>query len=180
MVDAGRSQGPNKNTADRRSWRKELLAAFLLAILVLVVLALFVPVLDGPHRRQYANEAATASKLRWLNEAQKAYAAGHASGFACQLRQLRPSGPARLDSFGYPYDENEHLTSDESSGYLFTISACQADAGGRVNRYQITATPKEPGKTGFKAFCADESGVTWLNDNGSAARCLLERRPIGD
>jgi hypothetical protein len=162
-------------TADRGSWRKELVPLLILSVVIVLAAAVFLPGQDV-HKTQRANASSAAAKLRWLNEAQQSYAAGHASGFACQLRQLRPAGPVKLDSYGYPYDENERFTSDESSGYLFAISSCQADASGKITQYTVTAAPRELGKTGYSALCTDQSGVIWTDHDGSATKCLLERQ----
>jgi type II secretory pathway pseudopilin PulG len=131
-------------TAARGSWRKrvvQVVKALIVIVVIVFVAAVFLPVQDA-HKTQRANASSAAAKLLWLNEAQQSYAAGHASGFACQLRQLRPAGPAKLDSYGYPSDENERFTSDESSGYLFAMSSCQADPSGRITQYTATAAAR--------------------------------------
>ncbi len=162
-------------TEGRGSWRKELVPLLILSVMIVLAAAFLLPVQDV-HKRQRANASSAAAKLLWLNEAQQSYAAGHASGFACQLRQLKPAGPVKLDSYGYPDDENERFTSNECFGYLFAMSSCQADASGKITQYTVTAAPREPGKTGYWALCTDQSGVIWIDHDGSATKCLLERQ----
>jgi len=101
--------------------------------------------------------------LKILNKMQKGYAANHASGFTCQLEQLKTAGPPEYQG----YNPNAQLS------YQFAISQCRPDASGRITQYQITATPN---KHGYWAFCSDQSGFIWRDEDGSVSKCLLERR----
>lgn len=161
-------------TAARQSWWMKLLPV-LIVIAIIVYLASHFVIVENQQGR---NQVFAAVRLRLLNEAQQRYAAGHASGFACQLRQLKPAGTGWEYSSGYDYDPVEfiNLTTGEHSGYLFSISSCQADTIGKITQYTVTAAPREPGKTGYWAFCTDQSAVVWSDRSGSAAKCLLERQ----
>ena len=56
-----------------------------------MVALLSIPVFDGPHSRQYANEAAAVSKLRAVTTLEKKFAAAYVEkGFACELPLLQP------------------------------------------------------------------------------------------
>jgi hypothetical protein len=151
----------------RRVWLGLLIAlcAFLL------FLVLFVPTLDV-NKRQRGNESATVSRLLRLKRLQDSYAASFpAKGFACQLSQLKSATPGR-DA----YDQDEFLLNGEQSGYKFAVTGCGTALNGMVTQYQVIAVPVEPGKTGIRAFCTDQTGVIWYDSGGSAEHCFTSRR----
>jgi hypothetical protein len=138
---------------------------------ILLVAALFVPVLDV-NKRQHANEAVAVVRLRKLGVLQGAHAASHpARGFACQLSELKPSMP-----IGNSYDPDEFLLTGVQAGYKFAVTKCRTNANGAVTQYEATAVPVERGSTGFYAFCTDQSGTIWYDSDGSGERCLTSRR----
>jgi hypothetical protein len=142
---------------------------------LLLFVAIFVPELDGPHSRQRAHEAASASLLSSVNGLQRHYAAAHPKqGFACELSLLKSSEHVK-DS---EYDPQEFLVSGRHSGYSFAILNCRAAANGVVDHYDVIAVPVEPGKSGFRAFCSNESGLLWYDNDGSLANCLASRRLV--
>jgi hypothetical protein len=156
----------------RRVWR--LVYILPVVFVVLLVAALFFPVLDGPHSGQRVNQTVAVSKLLAIKLLQTKYLAAHPEkGFACQLAWLKPAEP--LD---HNYDPLAFLVTGTLSGYKFALENCHADAEGVVVHYQATAVPVENGVTGFRAFCMDESGVIWNDKGGSAAKCLASRRPF--
>jgi hypothetical protein len=162
-------RGEDLNRARRRSW----LMVALCAVLTILFIALFVPVLDV-NKRQHGNESVTVSRLRRLNELQNSYAASDpAKGFACQLAQLKPATPV-----GDSYDPNEFLLTGMQSGYKFAVTGCRTDPNGVVTQYQATAVPLEPAKSGFRAFCTDQTGAIWYDSKGSAENCVASRRPL--
>jgi hypothetical protein len=143
---------------------------------LLVVALLSIPVIDGPHSRQYANEAAAVSKLRAVTALEKKFAAAYVDkGFACELPLLRP---AESDQNSVDYDPLRFLTTGTSAGYKFVLGNCRTDAKGVVVHYEATAVPVERGKTGFHAFCTDDSGLLWYDAGGSATNCLASRRAL--
>jgi hypothetical protein len=117
------------------------------------------------------NESAAVGSLAKINVLQSKYAAAHPDeGFACQLQRLRPpEGSTTL------YDPTTALLSGELSGYKFVVVGCTPAANGIVIRYQITAVPSSRGLTGVRAFCTDESGKLFYEENGSATECLSSR-----
>ena len=133
------------------------------------------PVLDGPHSRQYANQSSAVSRLRTVTALEKNFASGHLEkGFACELALLRPL-ESEQDS---TYDPLAFLTTGTSGGYKFGLGNCQSDDKGIVVHYEATAVPMERGRTGFLAFCTDDSGLLWYDADGSATNCLALRRAI--
>ena len=136
------------------------------------LLLLVVPTLDGPHSRQLANEAAALSKLRTVVTLQNQYTAAHAyNGFACELLLLKATEQRNEAD----YDPLRFLITGTQAGYKFSLVNCGSDANRARAHYQVTAVPVERGTTGFRAFCADESGLIWYDDAGSATNCLASR-----
>jgi hypothetical protein len=70
------------------------------------------------------------------------------------------------------------LLAGESSGYKSVLAGCTSTEKGIVIRYRITAVPIARGLTGVRAFCADESGTLFYEENGSATECLSLRLPL--
>lgn len=168
------------NLAAERPWSKRF--RFLWALLsicgLLIVAAVFMPVLDGPHSRQHANEAAAVSKLRAVATLQSKFASTHAAkGFACELPLLR-TAENQGDGVDDDYGPLRFLTTATGAGYKFVIGNCYADAKGVVAHYQVTAVPIEQGTTGFRAFCTDDSGLLWYDPEGSPTNCLASRRAL--
>jgi hypothetical protein len=142
--------------------------------LLLVVAAVFMPVLDGPGSHQAARESVAVAKLHRVTTLQTQYAAAHAVGFACRLSELKsPSLPNNNDS------ADEFLVTGSHAGYEFTLRDCAADVDGSVRRYRVTAVqvPLASDSRG-RAFCTDQSGQVWYDPNGSAENCLASHNPI--
>jgi hypothetical protein len=153
-----------------------LLYVLVAATGLVIVALLSIPVLDGRHSRLYANEASTVSKLGEVITIEKKFAAAHENkGFTCELPLLRLSQSEQKPA---GYDPLWFLATGRSSGYQFVLGNCRADQKGVVVHYQITAVPIEHGRTGFRAFCADDSGLLWYDADGSATTCLASQRPL--
>jgi hypothetical protein len=148
-----------------------LAAGFLLALLLVIV---FSPHLHDPHAALRQNESAAVGSLRKIHDLQGKYAVAHPQeGFACQLQRLRP-----VKDTTAAYDPTSALLSGEWSGYKFILVGCTPAENRIVMRYQITAVPISRGLTGMRAFCADESGKLFYEENGSANDCLSSRLPL--
>jgi len=158
----------------RKKSRFRLVMVLGAALAVIVIAALSVPELDI-HRRQVINEVATVTRLRRLNQLQNSYAASHPTkGFACQLPKLKPATPV-----GDTYKQDEFLfTTGSQNGYKFAVTGCRTDPNGVVTQYQFTAVPLQLGITGFRVFCADQTGAMWYDSEGSAENCLAARKPL--
>jgi len=139
------------------------------------LLLLIIPSFDGPHSRQFANEAAAVSRLRVIVTLEGQYASNHAgNGFACELPMLKPFEQRKEGD----YDSFSFLITGAQSGYKFSLVNCRADANRARIHYELTAVPVERGTTGFRAFCTDESGSIWYDKTGLAANCLASRLPL--
>jgi hypothetical protein len=139
------------------------------------LLLLTVPTLDGPHSRQIANGAVAVGKLRTIINLQNQYVIARAhNGFACELRLLKPDEQRNEPD----YDPLGFLLTGTASGYKFSLVHCGSDANRERAHYQVTAVPVEQGTTGFRSFCADESGQIWYDNAGSATECLASRHAL--
>jgi hypothetical protein len=163
-----------KTTSSLRNFWRNLLIPFLVTVGMLSLAALFVPVLDGPNSHRAAREATAVGHLRRLTTLQNSYSASHPDkGFACQLSLLKSANPANGD-----YDPDEFLLSEAFVGYRITLTGCEPEPNGLVMRYRAIAVPLEPGKSGVRAFCTDQTGALWYDPSGSPENCLATRRTI--
>jgi len=155
------------------TWRN-LLIPFLVTIGILSLVALLTPVLDGPNSHRAAREATAVGNLHRLATLQASYSASHPNkGFACQLSLLKSNKSA---SGGY--DPDEFLLSETYAGYRITLTGCEPGTNGVVHSYRAIAVPREPGKSGVRAFCTDQTGALWYDAGGSPENCLATRRTI--
>ena len=149
-----------------RKHRKSLY--FFIAFLGLLILAaLFLPMVSIVDRRSVANESSAAARIRFIQQLQGEYSSAHPKrGFACELALLQPAGITGDDTF----------SKGMRAGYKFEIVDCEAN--GAVRHYHAVAAPLEPGVSGVRAFCGDESGEIWYDADGSGTKCLASRRRI--
>ena len=166
QVEALHAQRPS-----HRNFRRLLISA---VVIICILAALFIPTLDGPNRHRAARESAAVGKVLRITALQKHYAGSHPTeGFACQLTLLKPTSRTRDD-----YDADAFLLSEDHAGYRIAITGCKPEPNGVVSSYQITAVPLEPGKSGVRAFCSDQTGALWYDASGSAESCLALHRAI--
>ena len=167
-VDTSENVRRRRNLSERSFW---LILAITLIFLIVVAVLLFVPNHSHPPRQ---NEFAAIGGLRRVNTLETQYAVGHTDrGFACELPLLRPT-----EKVNDLYDPTSALLTGEWSGYRFGVAGCAADASGIVTHYQVVAVPVNPGRTGIRAFCTDQSGEVFYDPDGSGSKCLALRRPI--
>ena len=152
--------------------KRRILWTFAGLCAALLLGALMVLTLDGPHSRQAANEAAAVFNLREIDNLQRRYAAAHPEkGFTCELHELKYSAQGRNDA-------DELLTTGKRDGYTFSLSNCSANTQGVIVHYQATAVPIERGVAGLRAFCGNEERIVWEDENGSGANCLQSQHPL--
>lgn len=161
---------------NRRPNPFRLLYIFAASGSLLLIALLCIPVLDGPHSRQYANEASAASRLRTITRLEKKFAEAHPEkGFTCELGLLRP---AQNEQNPVDYDAMRFLTIGSGAGYKFALGNCRTNAEGVTVHYEATAVPVERGRTGFHAFCADDSASLRYDAEGSVTKCLASRQVL--
>jgi hypothetical protein len=157
------------NTKGRKLWVK-LLIVFIALFAILMVLS---PSFHDKYFGVAKNESAAVGSLRKLNTLESQYAAAHPNkGFACELPLLRLS--EKTDG----YDPIAALLAGGWSGYRFAIVGCAPDANGIVTHYGVTAVPTSPGRTGIRAFCTDQSGQLFYDNEASASQCMTARQGL--
>ncbi len=132
---------------------------------ILIVAAIAIPNLL--RAKIFANESSAVGSVRNLVSAEISYQSTHPqAGFTCNLSDL--SG--LIDS---------RLASGQKTGYVFALQNCTAEkTGDPASHFQITASPVTYNTTGVRAFCTDESGVTRLDNAGSAPGCVDHGTPL--
>ena len=145
--------------------RSSVLAITGLVTLVLIVAAIWIP--HNMVSRVARNEVSAMNGLRALTSLERQYAAAHPSrGFSCDLAQLKTEVPSSGD-----HTREGFLFADPFEGYKFSLTGCEADSEGVVVRYKATAVPAFPGKTGFRAFCIDQTSELRYATNGFPESC---------
>jgi len=141
-----------------------------LPILGTLTLVLIVAAILIPHQmvsRVARDEVSAMESLRALTNLELRYAAVHPSkGFTCDFELLK----TEASSSGKQTHEG-FLFSDSFEGYKFSLTGCEVDAKGVAARYKATAVPLLPGKTGFRAFCTDQTGELRYSVNESTESC---------
>ena len=113
------------------------------------------------------------ARLLVLTSIEKEYVETHArEGYVCDLAKLGPRAQQRRD-----YDP-DFFSTGKRAGYSFVISGCETRSDIPVRQYRIIAVPMEPGKSGSRSFCTDETGVLRYTLNASAESCLTSHNII--
>jgi hypothetical protein len=150
--------------------------ALTIFVLLAVVLAYSSPWWHDKYFGMAGYESAAVSVLRNVNVLEKRHAATHVEkGFTCVVTQLR-----ELQLSSDAHDSSAALLSGQSRGYRFALVGCAAEANGIVTHYQVTAVPVSPYRTGVRAFCTDESGRMFYDNESSASQCLALRQVVPD
>jgi type IV pilus assembly protein PilA len=133
---------------------------------ILIVAAIAIPNLL--RAKIAANEASAAGSVRNLVSAEVSYQSLHSqAGFTCNLSELGSAGLI-----------NSTLASGRRSGYVFVLQNCTAEKeGDPASHFQIVASPLTYNQTGVRQFCADESGVTRM-DNTGTGQCVDRGVPL--
>jgi type IV pilus assembly protein PilA len=129
----------------------------------LIIAAIAIPNLL--RSRMAANEASAVGSLRTYNTAMITYSIACPDiGYPISLESLGPGarGCSHLDLM----DAQLASQAPVRSGYRF-VYAPQHDGSEITTRYQIVATPVNPGITGVRQFFTDEAGVIRFSMNGS-------------
>jgi hypothetical protein len=134
-------------------------------ILVLIVAAIWIP--HNMVSRVAHDEISAVNGLRGLTSLETRYATAHPSkGFTCDFALLKTEALSSRDP-----THDGFLFSDPFEGYKFSLTGCEADPEGVVVRYKATAVPVLPGKTGFRAFCTNQTGEFLIGNDGSVESC---------
>jgi hypothetical protein len=110
------------------------------------------------------SESSAVGSLRTLYAANASYAASHPDqGYPMKLEDLLPSG--NRDGRGEPdWAINVDLARGERWGYKFTYHPHPSTGGGKLDRYELYASPVESGKSVKHCFFSDQSGVIRMSE----------------
>lgn len=122
-----------------------------------------------------SNESAAVVCLHKVNALEISYSAAHLDkGFACEFTRLQAA-----ERNNDPHHLTEAL-SGESNGYTFALIGCAPEANGIVTHYQVTAVPSKPGVSGVRAFCTDQTGQLFYDNDTSVLRCFAARQLVSE
>ena len=113
------------------------------------------------------NEATAVGSIRWINSAELDFAGQNSKHkFTCEIGRL-----AAASSENVPEDELSGLRTTVlkdgvRSGYRFAFGGCSPFGA----RYQVSAEPIRPGKSGGHSYCSDESGVIYISSSAAAVK----------
>ncbi|HTW58581.1 MAG TPA: prepilin-type N-terminal cleavage/methylation domain-containing protein [Terriglobales bacterium] len=151
----------------------------LIELLIVVAIILIIAAIAIPNllrARMAANESSAVGSVRTLNTAEITYDTTYPTvGFQQTLADLggalgavcTPSSATAclVDSV---LANNGSPAGSGKSGYLFSIPAGAAQAGGVYVQYDINAIPITVNQTGIRAFCAVEDAVVRVQPTGAA------------
>lgn len=155
----------------------------LIELLIVVAIILIIAAIAIPNllrSRIAANQASAVGSLRTLNTAEVTYATTYNTGYSSTLGDLGPPAPGSnpVATAAGLVDEilsgtlvtggPSNATSSAKSGYQFTYSTAGTDLSGRINVYNIIATPISVGTTGTNFYYTDQSGVIRQNSTAVA------------
>jgi len=148
----------------------------LIELLIVVAIILIIAAIAIPNllrSRIAANQASAVGSLRTLNTAEITYATTYNTGYTGTLGNLGPNTAGQnpvataaglIDSvLSGSAANNAAATTSAKSGYTFVYTPSATDNSGRINTYQITATPVAVGTTGTNFYFTDQSGVIRQN-----------------
>jgi type IV pilus assembly protein PilA len=143
----------------------------LIELLIVVAIILIIAAIAIPNllrSRIAANQASAVGSLRTLNTAEITYSSTYNVGFTAQLDYLAPPAAAANPTSTAAGLIDSVLASGSKSGYNFAYTPGASDATGRINTYEITATPIS-NSTGTNYYYTDQSGVIRQNSTTTAA-----------
>jgi uncharacterized protein DUF4190 len=145
-------------------------AGIVLFPVILIGVAIAIPALK--RARISANEASAVAFVRRLNTAEFQYSRAKPKyGFSCSFRDL--------EEFGIPEGRLPAMTLHlQKDGYVFMLEGCEGRSSNEPEpamSYTIAAAPVEPGASGMRLFCSDQSAVIKFGEaNKSIEHCLSE------
>jgi type IV pilus assembly protein PilA len=140
-------------------------------VIGLGILFLLVLLWEGSHIDRFgfpANESAAVGSLRTLYSANASYAKSQPQrGYPRKLSDLSmPSGSEGGEEITCGIDAA--LASGVRAGYRFTYTPSSSSGDEKMDTYEVSADPLEPGKSGKRHFFLNESGVIRMSKTGPA------------
>jgi prepilin-type N-terminal cleavage/methylation domain-containing protein len=157
----------------------------LIELLIVVAIILIIAAIAIPNllrSRIAANQASAVGSIRTLITAEVTYATTYNTGYSATLGDLGPNGGAALPvataaglidevlsgTKGSGGGSGNTATLSEKSGYAFLYTPAAADASGKIDTFQILASPVSLGTTGTNFYYTDQSGVIRQNSTAIA------------
>ncbi|MBN2311215.1 MAG: prepilin-type N-terminal cleavage/methylation domain-containing protein [Candidatus Hydrogenedentes bacterium] len=143
----------------------------LMIVVALIAIIAGIAVINLVRSRMNANEAAAASAMRSISTGEIAFQTAafvdddtDGNGDYGTLPQLvNPDGAGQTAPFIDPI-----LGNGNKLGYVYTVSVTLG-SGAVAPAYTCFGTPASPGRTGYRQFYVDDSGVIRFTEDGSAA-----------
>jgi type II secretory pathway pseudopilin PulG len=140
---------------------------------ILIIAAIAIPNLL--RSRIAANESSAVGSIRTINVAEVTYYTTYPkAGFSSSLEVLAGSTPCNASSTSACLID-QVLASGEKSGYRFTYRAQDSKGDQVMDAYFVQAVPIQPGTTGRRSLCSDESGVIRYS---TTEPCTKESPPL--
>jgi prepilin-type N-terminal cleavage/methylation domain-containing protein len=152
-----------------------LIELLIVVAIILVISAIAIPNLL--RSRMAANQASAVGALRTLTTAEITYAITYNNGYSSYLGYLGPPAGSQvpvgtaaglIDSVLAGNATTSQSTMSTKSGYNFIYTPGATDGSGRIDTYQILATPVTVGTTGTDFYYTDTSGVIRQNSTAVA------------
>jgi prepilin-type N-terminal cleavage/methylation domain-containing protein len=157
----------------------------LIELLIVVAIILIIAAIAIPNllrSRIAANQASAVGSVRTLITAEVTYATTYNTGYSATLGDLGPNGGGAQPvataaglvdevlsgTTGSGGGSAAAATLSEKSGYAFLYTPAAADASGKIDTYQILASPVSVGTTGTNFYYTDQSGVIRQNSTAIA------------
>jgi prepilin-type N-terminal cleavage/methylation domain-containing protein len=159
----------------------------LIELLIVVAIILIIAAIAIPNllrSRIAANQASAVGSIRTLITAEVTYATTYNVGYSATLGDLGPNGAGGSaqpvataaglvdevlsGTTGSGGGTGGAATMSEKSGYAFVYTPAATDASGKVDTYQILASPVSVGTTGTNFYYTDQSGVIRQNSTAIA------------
>lgn len=157
-----------KNLNKNRYRGFTLIELLIVVAIILIIAAIAIPNLT--RSKISANEASAVASLHAIGTAQTSYSTTYPQvGYANKLSQLGPAPDGKPTVTAANLLSGDIAEKGTKSGYAFTL------AGGGSG-YTITATPQDPGKSGIRSFCSDQTAVIYFSDSESG--CTLGKNPL--
>ena len=126
--------------------------------------------------RTAANEASAVGGIRTINTAEVTYAATYPqAGFSASLEVLGGAYPCNAMSSTKACLIDQTLASGLRSGYRFTYQVQDTNGDQVMDSYFVQAVPVQPGASGLRSFCSDETGVI---RSTTSEPCTRESPPL--
>lgn len=150
----------------------------LIELLIVVAIILIIAAIAIPNllrSRMAANESSAVASIRSINTAAVNYSSAWMNGYPSTLTEIGTTSATQASCDASMYIDTI-LTSGNKSGYSYTMAGGSAavtappgcSTAGYTDGYSITAVPSNPGITGVRAFCSDQTGVIRFNLAGTA------------